>query len=257
MSNKEEIAPTSDMASNVPSVDSNAPLKIEEEEPDSKVPEVDTDAPLKVEEEGKPAKEIPKSDVDATLEVEKLTKPTGVPDSNLSAPLKAEEVSEPHQDTKQQEGSKKLLMIGVLAGILVVLVIIGFIFLRPKVAPEKTEKPKVEKVVVEEEKKEELNRSEWPLEVLNGTSVRGAAKKLADQLLELGYLVIKTGNADKSDYTQTQLFISKDYKEKEDLLLEDLKKEINISSVSGELKDSTASARIIIGEDLADEIGKE
>ncbi|MBI2020479.1 LytR C-terminal domain-containing protein [Candidatus Daviesbacteria bacterium] len=239
----------------IPPTNTDAPLKVEEKmKSQANIPAVDPDAPLKVEEKGEAQKDIPVSNVDATLEVEKLTKPTDVPDSNLNAPLNFDEqASKTHEDPEQQGGSKKLLVIGILFGLLIVVVIIGLIFLRPKVAPEVEEKPKVETKVVEE-KKEELDRSEWSFEVLNGTTVKGAAKKLADQLIELGYQVIKTANADASDYTETQLFISKDYKERGDLLLEDLEKEINIASISGELKDSTASARIIIGEDIVDQI---
>lgn len=94
-----------------------------------------------------------------------------------------------------------------------------------------------------------LVRSEWSLEVLNGSGVTGAAKKLADQLKELGYEVLKTANADKDSYTQNQIYIKAELKDKVDLVIADLKDIIKIASVGGELKDSTVSARIIIGKD--------
>lgn len=92
-----------------------------------------------------------------------------------------------------------------------------------------------------------LNRDEWFLEVLNGSGVTGAAKKLADQLKELGYPVVKVGNADRDDYTSHQFFVKKELEDSVDLVILDIKDIIKIASLSGELTDSTASARIIIG----------
>ena len=92
-----------------------------------------------------------------------------------------------------------------------------------------------------------LNRSEWSFEVLNGSGVTGAAKKLADQLKALGYPVVKSGNADRDDYTSNQFFVKKELEEDVELVILDIRDIIKIASISGELKDSTASARIIIG----------
>ena len=92
-----------------------------------------------------------------------------------------------------------------------------------------------------------LNREQWPLEVLNGSGVTGAAKKLADQLKALGYPVVKTANADRDDYSSNQFFVKKELEDSVDLVINDIKDIIKIASVSGELTDSTASARIIIG----------
>ncbi|MBI2017804.1 LytR C-terminal domain-containing protein [Candidatus Daviesbacteria bacterium] len=95
----------------------------------------------------------------------------------------------------------------------------------------------------------QLIRSDWSFEVLNGSGISGQAKKIADQIKELGYQVIKTGNADKQTYTESQILVSNDLKEKVDLVIADLKDIIKIATVAGELKDSTASARIILGKD--------
>ena len=95
-----------------------------------------------------------------------------------------------------------------------------------------------------------LIRPEWSFEVLNGTSSPGLARKIADKLIALGYPVIKTGNADKDTYTQTEIQVKKDLQSKIDLVIADLKDTVKIASVGGELKEGTASARIIIGKDL-------
>ena len=94
-----------------------------------------------------------------------------------------------------------------------------------------------------------LIRSDWSFEVLNGSGVSGLAKKVADKINGLGYQVIKVGNADKDNYPKTQILLKSDLKEKLDLVIADLKDAVKIASVGGELKDSTASARVILGKD--------
>jgi hypothetical protein len=47
-------------------------------------------------------------------------------------------------------------------------------------------------------------------QILNGSGVTGLAKKWADDLTELGYEDIKTGNADNSDYEATEVTVRKD-----------------------------------------------
>lgn len=93
-----------------------------------------------------------------------------------------------------------------------------------------------------------LNRSQWSFEVLNGSGVTGAAKKLADSLKALGYQVVKVANADK-DYTKNEFFVQEDLMVNIDSIVADIKDIIKIASISGKLKDSTASARIIIGKE--------
>lgn len=98
--------------------------------------------------------------------------------------------------------------------------------------------------------KKNLVRSNWYLEVLNGSGVTGAAAKSAKSLSDEGYHVIKIASADRSDYATTQLFVVKSKMNDADLLLKDLQSLFTISSISGELKvtdSSTASARIILG----------
>lgn len=94
-----------------------------------------------------------------------------------------------------------------------------------------------------------LVRSDWSFEVLNGTTTTGEAKKIADQITALGYTIVKTGNADKNDYPKTEILVKKDLVDKIDLVIADLKDVLKIASFAGELNDSTASARIIIGKD--------
>ena len=149
----------------------------------------------------------------------------------------------------QNRGSSKKLITLVLF-ILAILVIGGGIYFiaglggsKKPSSPTPTPSPTAEPTPFPKA----LNRAEWPLEVLNGSEVTGAAKKLADQLKALGYPVVKTGNADRDDYTQSEFFVRKELADSVDLVILDIKDIIKIASISGELTDSTASARIIIG----------
>ncbi len=160
-----------------------------------------------------------------------------------------------NQDTgiklEQNGTNKKSGKAFLIIGSIVIAAILGFIFFQMRglgstsqPSPEPSPTP-----ISSLSPEPVLNRSDWSFEVLNGSGVTGAAKKVADKIQELGYQVIKTGNADKSNYEKTQILIQKDLMEKIDLVAADLKDVIRIASVAGELKDSTASARIIIGKD--------
>lgn len=164
----------------------------------------------------------------------------------------AESVQTNQLEPPIKRSNKRLLVMGsVIAGLIAVVVVGFFLTQRENISPvEQTPSPTSTPTASSTASPEvSFSRSEWSLEVLNGTGVTGAAKKLADKLAELGYKIIKTGNADRSDYDKNQLFVSKEMTDKKDLLLQDLKKDISLASVSGELKDSTASARIIIGKE--------
>lgn len=90
-----------------------------------------------------------------------------------------------------------------------------------------------------------------PLEVLNGSGVSGLAGKTADTLEGMGYTILKTGNADNSNYKTTEIYTNPEFTDTK-AFLEDLEEEFGSATVSGSLKDSTASARIIVGKDWAE-----
>ncbi len=163
-----------------------------------------------------------------------------------------ENTSSIQQPLNTDTNSKKTLILIII--LLLILAVGGFMLFKnkssikklvarptptpaPTATPAPTEAPKI------------LERSQWSLEVLNGSGVTGLAKKVGDKLQGLGYPVVKTGNADKSNYLTTQILVKKDLAEKVDLVIADLKDIIKIASYGGELKDSTASARIILGKD--------
>ena len=73
----------------------------------------------------------------------------------------------------------------------------------------------------------------------------GAASEVASTFELLGYEIIEIGNADETE--GNQLYVDSDLEDLLDQLLEDVEEELDISSVSGKLTGSTASARIILG----------
>ena len=148
--------------------------------------------------------------------------------------------------------SKKTLYLVII--LVLILVFIGFIFkhqIKNLVTGGAKPTPTPTATLTPAPTPNPLNRSDWSLEVLNGTTTSGLAKKLADKLTILGYPVIKTGNADKQNYETTQILVKKELLDKIDLVAADLKDTVKIASVAGELKEGTASARIIIGKDLS------
>ncbi len=85
------------------------------------------------------------------------------------------------------------------------------------------------------------------IEVQNGAGISGVATIAAKKLQARGYEHVQTGNADKSNYTSISLYISKTMTYDRANFLSDIKKDFPEASEAGELKDSTYSARIIIG----------
>lgn len=162
---------------------------------------------------------------------------------NKERPLKYE------QKSSAKISAKLFILIGIVLAVLVAIfwfrnqinsLLVGNIQPTPTPAPIAAEPTPAPNPLI---------RSEWSFEVLNGSGKSGLAKDIAGKLQDLGYQVVKTGNADKSNYAQTEIWVQSNLLEKTDLIIADLKDTIKIASMAGELKDSTASARIIIGKD--------
>jgi hypothetical protein len=174
-----------------------------------------------------------------------------VPEIKLTDSLKVEgAVEEPMPD--QMKMNRGLFLVGGLVAFLIIVLSAGFFLYQLRVK-EAVEESKVAELLVEAtvtpvvaEKK--LVRSEWTFEVLNGTKTAGLAKKAAGKLTTLGYEVIKVGNAEEADYEKVSLFVSDEMGEKSELLVADLKEEFDLMSEVGRLTDSTASARLVVGE---------
>lgn len=150
-----------------------------------------------------------------------------------------------------EKRNKKLFLLGGVVFALTVLITLAagiFIINSSKVNKVKEpEQQRVELTASPTPISQTINRDEWKFEVLNGSGKAGEAGKASEKLEDLGYEVVKVGNSEKLDATEVYI---KSSKEKESaLLLKDLEEEFGILEISGELTDSKADVRLILGGD--------
>ena len=178
---------------------------------------------------------------------EKEEVPQAAPEQTLSEKTTETLKERPlEEEVPLEKTNKKLFSLGVI----VFLVIFGLtgwtLYLTSRFAPE----TEIETEITSEatpapEAETQLKREEISLEILNGSGVSGLAAKTAKIFEDLGYKVVSTGNSDREQ--ESRLYLDPALTDKLDVLLEDVKVKLEISSVSGELKNSTASASIILG----------
>lgn len=176
--------------------------------------------------------------------------PMPVPSIEPNAPLKIDEIEEKQESEPQEKSNKKLLVLGGIGlGIVVVATVVLFTFY--SMQPQEATKENQTEILPTPTMipKQVLIRSKWSFEVLNGSGIAGAAKKVADRLIALGYQVVEIGNADRQTYKGNGLFVRQEMMNEVDLMVADLKDTVTIATVAGILKDSTTSARLIIGKE--------
>jgi len=91
-----------------------------------------------------------------------------------------------------------------------------------------------------------LTPNQITLEFLNATKTHGLAASTAAKFKAKGYTIAQTGNS-PDDASTNQLYIQKSLEGQLDILMADVKTELNIASVSGYLSDTDSSARIVLG----------
>ena len=176
---------------------------------------------------------------------------------------KKEETSENIWSDSAVTSSKKSGSRGILIGLIVIFLLIagvgGGYYLYKASTDGATEEIASEEKRVKEELSTStptptvaFDRSEWKIEVLNGTMTSGLAAKVAADLEKLGYKVVKIGNVPKKIET-TEVYVNAGMKTKQAELIDDLEGDWGIEEVSGTLEDSTASARIVLGGSAVEE----
>ncbi len=175
-----------------------------------------------------------------------------IPSTDLNAPLEVDQ-AEQEEDNGFEKNNKRIFIFGgIIACLILISTGIVFFMYARQGAERKDVVSSVEKAQIKEIVKPtmpELNRAEISFEVLNGSGIAGEGKKAAGKITSLGYVVEETGNADNYDYKESELWVKKDFEDKADLILADLKKEFKNISFSGELKDTTAACRFILGKE--------
>src|SRR5579859_7124226 len=148
-----------------------------------------------------------------------------------------------------EEKNKKIFAAGIFFFIIIVLGTCGTYYFASKITPETgiaTKIPPPTNSTTPKPPDQNLPRSAITLEILNGSGIPGAAAKTAKTFQDLGYVITLTGNT--NSIGASQILVIPSLKDRLGLLLQDLEANLNISSVSGSLTDSTASARIILGD---------
>lgn len=156
--------------------------------------------------------------------------------------------------TESKKPSSKLYVIGLIIIILILGaggVIYYFQTQNTSNSQESTStvvEPSVAPFPTPEATMEPLSKEEISLEILNGTKTSGLASKTAKVFKELGYTIDNTGNAN-DDATENMLYVQKDQEQLLANLLQDVKDELDIATISGYLDDTDqVTARIILGE---------
>lgn len=193
--------------------------------------------------------EIPVVDPNSPLKIDEAISNPDIPQSDINAPLKIETDSGADITLNQGKSGKNLFVLGSLIGLVIIVSAIGFYFYLAKNNQGKSKDLQPSQPRIEEKPQQQFTRSDWSLEILNGSGTVGVAKKAAEELQLLGYKILSTGNADKSNYQGVLVFVSENRKGEAQDFIVDLSSKYKSASFSATLKDSTASARVIIGEE--------
>jgi hypothetical protein len=140
--------------------------------------------------------------------------------------------------------NKKLYFIGLLFTLLIVLSAIGLYIFSQVVNQKTTSISTLPIPTLVVSPTPAFDRNQIIIEVFNGSGVGGAAGKAARKLETLGYSQIVTGNTKLAK--GNKLFVQNGYRFSDQLLF-DFKNTFTVSTISGDLLESTATARIIIG----------
>ncbi|HJX01702.1 MAG TPA: LytR C-terminal domain-containing protein [Candidatus Humimicrobiaceae bacterium] len=161
-----------------------------------------------------------------------------------------------------EKSNKNIYLLGLIILVLVSIFTATIFFLRTKVPAEKSEEVALEveestateqeasdtetgtnEVTVEED--QQLGRSDISVEILNGSGVSGLAGVKKEIFSDLGYNVVKIGNSAVTE--GNKVYLQVDLEDKVDVLMDDLKEELDIASISGVIDGEEINARIILG----------
>lgn len=198
-----------------------------------------------VEEVEETPEEEPKAEEKVVEDVEKVEKEPVV-----------EEKTEPTEEPKIEKSEDKpgvgkllwiiiptTLLVGALAGGVITYFSGLQISQGPEPTPVATVSPTEDKMVEDNtttETASTLKREDLKIQVLNGSGVAGAAGKAKDFLEGLGYTDVAVGNADASNYQETEISVLEEKSDYLDLLKKDLSEKYTLASDTGNLSGSSS-----------------
>lgn len=242
----------------IPPVIQSEPKPVPEVAPTSPQPQQPTEesiAPAPVITPPSPADTTPSvvNDTPITGDTENTAVDTNKPSQTMTPEeqRKAEpQLTSPINDQEESKSKKPIIIVAI---IIILIALASSYFLYSKKLKSASQKPQSQPANQTTQSSPEpspqtLNKADWTLEILNGSTKKGAAAALAEKLSAKGYQVIKTGNAEE-DIATSEVFFANSIKNQTDLFLEDIKEDLPNPTNTGTLNDSTASARIIIGEE--------
>ena len=93
-----------------------------------------------------------------------------------------------------------------------------------------------------------LDRAELDIVILNGSGVAGAAALVSDYLRDLGYTIVRVGNAESYTYKNLTILVKKNKSGFAGLLKKDLQANPSFASVSASISDDISTgAEVIVG----------
>ncbi|OGG03339.1 hypothetical protein A2W14_03680 [Candidatus Gottesmanbacteria bacterium RBG_16_37_8] len=221
------------------------PLSVSVKETETNPPEI----PL----EKKEAQEVAAVKPGVKMEVEEVAMPKEVPPVS---PLVPQSIIEYKKSGLSAIFGNRLLLTGLFSAIS--LIIIGSFLLiaqsrqlrlpfisaptpTPTVTPQPTLTPTP---TINPQHK----RSDIKLQLLNGTDKTGFAKSAAEKLAALDYQDIAVGNADRDDYQSTVIRVKEDARKYLPLVVSDLSKDFDTSTVESLPADSKFDFVIVLGQ---------
>jgi hypothetical protein len=153
--------------------------------------------------------------------------------------------SVPPADSELDRRNRKLHLVGIIFAWIIIFSSIGlFAFSRKTGRVSELPAPLPQPTAVPSPTPPVYTRSEYLIEVFNGSGIAGTATRIAGELESAGYSRTKIGSA--AITRGTKVYFSPDFKFP-DRLMADISLILNNASTGGELTGSTASARIVVG----------
>lgn len=130
-----------------------------------------------------------------------------LPEENIMEKVSTAETSQPQEKNNHRYSKKRSVFLAFLVGVILgVLIMVGIGYFAGKDEGDVRElspEPTAAAELSPEPTKEEVNFSEYEVQVLNGSGVSGAAAGVKGLISGLSFEDISTGNADSSEETET------------------------------------------------------